>query len=87
MYEKRETDLVLMYRDDGTGVTATDKDRIFEKGFGKNTGLGLFLTREILSITGLSIQECGVFGDGVLFMILVPEGSYRWGGKPVPVGT
>ena len=83
-YEKRGTGLVLMYRDDGTGVTATDKERIFEKGFGKNTGLGLFLTREILSITGLSITECGLYGSGVLFDILVPEGCYQRGGKPSP---
>ncbi len=78
-YEKRDTGLVLMYRDDGAGVPDKDKKRIFEKGFGKNTGLGLFLTREILSITGLSIQECGLYGSGVLFEILVPEGCYRIG--------
>jgi signal transduction histidine kinase len=76
-YETREGDLVLMYRDDGTGVPAADKDRIFQKGFGKNTGLGLFLTREILSITGFSIQECGAYGEGVLFEIMAPEGCWR----------
>jgi signal transduction histidine kinase len=83
-YEKREGDLVLMYRDDGVGVPATDKNRIFQKGFGKNTGLGLFLTREILSITGLSIQECGVFSEGVLFLILAPDGFWREGKKSAP---
>ena len=76
-YENRDTGLVLMYKDDGAGVPAKDKLRIFERGFGKNTGLGLFLTREILSITGLSITECGLYGGGVLFEILVPEGCCR----------
>ena len=80
-YEKRDTGLVLLYRDDGTGIPDTEKERIFEKGFGKHTGLGLFLTREILAITRLSIRECGQFGRGVLFEIQVPEGSFRFGRK------
>jgi len=83
-YDKTKEGMVIMYRDDGAGVLSTDKERIFQKGFGKNTGLGLFLTREILSITGLSIQECGVYGEGVLFSITVPEGCWREGKKSVP---
>jgi signal transduction histidine kinase len=86
-YEKTKEGIVIMYRDDGAGVLAADKDRIFQKGFGKNTGLGLFLTREILSITGLLIQECGVYGEGVLFSITVPDGCYRNGKKSAPSET
>ena len=86
-YEKRGTGLAIIYYDDGIGVVATDKEKIFEKGFGKNTGLGLFLTREILSITGLSIRECGQFGSGVRFEIEVPDGTYRFGGKPSAAGA
>jgi signal transduction histidine kinase len=59
-------------------VQESDKERIFEKGFGKNTGLGLFLTREILAITGLSIRESGVCGKGVRFEIMVPKGKFRF---------
>jgi signal transduction histidine kinase len=70
--------IALMYEDDGVGVHEEDKERIFEKGFGKNTGFGLFLTREILSITGLTIKESGVYGKGVRFEILVPKGKYRF---------
>ena len=73
--------LALVYEDDGAGVHETDKERIFEKGFGKNTGLGLFLTREILSITSLSIKESGEFGKGARFEILVPKGKYRFSQK------
>ena len=50
---------------------------IFEKGFGKNTGLGLFLIKEILAITGMTIQETGVPGKGARFEITVPKGHYR----------
>ncbi len=70
--------LTIVYEDDGIGVNETDKARIFEKGFGKNTGLGLFLSREILAITGLSIKESGVYGKGVRFEILVPKGKFRF---------
>lgn len=70
--------LAIVYEDDGIGVHETDKERIFEKGFGKNTGLGLFLSREILAITGLSIKESGVYGKGVRFEILVPKEKFRF---------
>jgi len=45
---------------------------IFDKGFGKNTGLGLFPAREILSITGITIRETGEPGKGVRFEITAP---------------
>jgi len=82
-YGQQGTGLTLSYADDGVGVADADKQKIFEKGFGKNTGLGLFISREILSITGLSIRECGTFGNGVRFAIDVPDCCYRFGGKPV----
>jgi PAS domain S-box-containing protein len=68
----------IVYEDDGIGVQESDKDRIFEKGFGKNTGLGLFLSREILSITGFTMRETGIYGKGARFEILVPKGKYRF---------
>jgi signal transduction histidine kinase len=70
--------IAIVYEDDGIGVHEADKERIFEKGFGKNTGLGLFLTREILAITGLEIKETGVYGSGARFEIMVPKGKYRF---------
>lgn len=73
----REGGLVLVYEDDGVGIRNEDKERVFVKGFGKNTGLGMFLSREILAITDLTIVETGVFGEGVRFEIHVPEGKYR----------
>ena len=71
-------DIALVYEDDGTGIHETDKERIFEKGFGKNTGLGLFLSREILSITGLRMKESGTYGEGARFEIIVPRDKYRF---------
>lgn len=72
---------VVVCEDDGTGIPADEKERIFEKGFGKNTGFGLFLAREILTITGITIRETGVPGDGARFEMTVPKKNYRAGKK------
>ncbi len=74
-----ESGLFLSYCDNGEGISEEDKKKLFQKGFGKHTGLGLFLSREILSITGITITESGEPGKGVRFEILVPEGGYRSG--------
>lgn len=71
---------VIVCEDDGVGVPAEEKEKIFERGFGKNTGLGLALSREILSITGITITENGKPGKGARFEITVPKGSYRFAG-------
>ncbi len=72
------TGLVIRWEDDGTGVPDAEKERIFERGYGKNTGLGLFLAREILSLTGITIRETGTFGSGARFEIMVPAGAFRY---------
>ncbi len=69
----------LIYEDDGWGIPQDIKSRIFERGYGKNTGLGLFLIREVLDITGLTITENGTPGQGARFEILLPKGTYRNG--------
>ncbi len=75
---KNEGDsLVVLYEDDGPGIPDKEKEKIFLKGYGKNAAFGLFLSREILSITGLSMSETGIPGDGVRFEIRVPKGLYR----------
>ncbi len=68
---------VVVCEDDGEGVPADEKERIFERGFGRNTGLGLFLVHEILDITGISIRETGVPGKGARFEMTVPKDAYR----------
>jgi signal transduction histidine kinase len=70
--------LRLIYEDDGEGVPEDQKRRIFEKGFGKGTGLGMFLSQEILAITDIGIKEDGVPGKGARFEMRVPEGRFRF---------
>ena len=76
--EERDGDRIIVCEDDGVGVAAEEKEQIFKQGFGKNTGMGLFLAREILSITGITITENGEPGTGARFEIVVPEGAYRF---------
>ena len=77
------TGLIISVMDDGTGIPVPDKARIFTKGFGKNTGLGLFLVKEILSITNITIQENGEYRHGARFEMHVPRDMYRFA-KDVP---
>ena len=78
-----EHQLVIVYEDDGIGISDKIRPVLFERGKGKNTGYGMFLIREILTITGLTISETGEAGKGVRFEIVVPEGSFRMTDKNV----
>jgi signal transduction histidine kinase len=70
--------LIIVYADNGVGISAEDKTLLFRKGFGKHSGLGLFLSREILAITGITIAENGEPGKGARFEITVPAGAFRF---------
>jgi|WetSurMetagenome_2_1015567.scaffolds.fasta_scaffold24606_3 PAS domain S-box-containing protein len=70
---------IIVCEDDGDGVPGGIKERIFERGFGKNTGFGLFISREVLDITGITINETGVPGTGARFEIEIPDNKYRFG--------
>jgi signal transduction histidine kinase len=68
---------LVVYEDNGCGIAESDKESIFLKGRGRNTGLGLYLIREILSLTGITIRETGHPGTGARFEMLVPADRYR----------
>ena len=69
--------LVIICEDDGKGIPFEEKEKIFNRGFGKNTGLGLFLSREILDITGVKIKETSEPDKGARFEITIPKGMWR----------
>lgn len=72
-----EGGLILFYEDNGPGIPDSEKEQVFSCGYGRNTGLGLFMAREILAITQISIRETGVEGRGVRFEMVVPQGRFR----------
>lgn len=76
-FEKKDDLSVLVCSDDGGGIPQAEKENIFNRRYFSNTGFGLFLSREILSITGLTITETGEFGVGARFEIVIPPGGIR----------
>ncbi len=71
-------ELLVICEDDGIGISPDKKEKIFNRQLFQNSGLDMYLSREILSITGISIRETGIFGKGARFEIRVPEGAYRF---------
>ncbi len=72
-----EDGLDLLFEDNGIGIPFDEKEKIFERGYGKNIGYGLFMVREILAITELTIRETGEPGKGARYEIHVPKRYYR----------
>ncbi|MFA5331566.1 MAG: histidine kinase N-terminal 7TM domain-containing protein [Methanoregula sp.] len=72
-----ESGRVIIVEDNGTGISPDVKARLFERGCGRHTGLGLFLSREILAMTGITITETGEYGHGARFELTVPFGKFR----------
>jgi len=52
----QKTDWIYYSKNNGIGIPSDEKEKIFERGYGKNIGYGLFMAREILAITELSIK-------------------------------
>jgi signal transduction histidine kinase len=77
---ERDGSLIIACEDDGNGIPPDLKEKILQRKYFNNTGLGLFLSREILSMTGMSIRECGEFMKGARFEITVPSGQFRTAG-------
>jgi PAS domain S-box-containing protein len=73
-----EDGLDLLFEDNGIGIPFDEKEKIFERGYGKNIGYGLFMAREILAITDLIIEETGEPGKGARYEIHVPKRLYRF---------
>lgn len=76
-YHETPEGLDLILKDDGIGIPADKKQRIFEYDAGGHTGIGLFICREILAVTGMAITETGSEGKGARFVIHVPPEGYR----------
>jgi PAS domain S-box-containing protein len=76
-YRTEGEEFIWFIEDDGAGVAPEMKEQIMQRGVGCNTGFGLFLSAEILSITGMTIKETGDKGKGARFEIRVPKGMFR----------
>lgn len=76
-YQETTDGLVLIFEDNGVGIPDTLKENIFSRKYEEKKGLGLFLVREILEITGITIKETGIYGQGARFEMKIPTGQYQ----------
>jgi PAS domain S-box-containing protein len=74
---KSGRDLLLLCEDDGTGIPDGEKETIFHEAYKRRHGHGLFLVAGILGITGMTIRETGVAGEGARFEVRVVNGGWR----------
>ena len=67
----------LIYQDNGFGIPEDEKEKIFSRGYGKGTGIGMAFIREVLESNDMQIIENGTWGEGVRFEIIIPKDRYR----------
>ena len=70
-------DLKLTFEDDGVGIPAAIKPKLFTKGIGQGTGLGLYLVKKTAEVYGWNIQENGTKGKNAKFTITIPQTKYK----------
>jgi len=77
LFQRNGEEGEVIISDDGKGIPENEKEFIFKRGYGKNTGFGLYLSREILDITGIKIIENGKEGEGARFVITIPHKKFK----------
>jgi len=69
----------IIFEDNGAGIPAAQKNKIFSRDAGKTPKFGLFISKEILGYHDFSIKETGEPGKGARFEIEVPAARYKVG--------
>lgn len=72
-YREEKNQLKLIYEDDGVGIPDEEKSKLFQEGYGKGTGFGLYLIKRICEGYGWEIQETGKHGEGAQFTMTIPK--------------
>lgn len=81
-YRELPDGAVMIIEDDGGGISPERKGTLFERARDDRgrVGYGLYLSKAILDITGITIEETGTPGVGAKFVLKVPKGKYRISG-------
>jgi len=74
-YQEEVNQLKLIYEDDGVGISDDDKRYLFQEGYGKGTGYGLYLIKRICEAYGWAMQETGKEGKGAQFTMTIPKNA------------
>lgn len=68
---------IVIYDDDGIGIPDPMKEVVFKKDFDPNGGMGLYVASQIMLMTGGTIREVGVEGQGASFELMFPQGYWK----------
>ncbi|CDG00625.1 Putative Sensor histidine kinase [Clostridium chauvoei JF4335] len=79
---KENNSVALIIEDNGVGIIDRDLNRVFDKGFtgengrifGKSTGIGLYLCKNLCDKLGLGLELKSQIGEGTKVKIIFPEG-------------
>jgi len=77
-HQIRDGALIISFNDNGPGFSAEEKDQLFDIQHDGSGNRGLFIAREILSLTDIVLSETGEPGQGARFEIRIPETYYRF---------
>jgi signal transduction histidine kinase len=86
-WDEADGSLVLAVEDNGRGIAASDIDRVFQPYFTtkpQGTGLGLFVSRQIVHEMGGSLAYQPREGSGASFLIRLPSASEPHTLAPAP---
>jgi signal transduction histidine kinase len=75
--QNRTGHLGIVYEDNGGGIDPEIRRRLFQKAAGRGTGLGLYLIQRICKVYSWQVQEEGVYGAGVRFVLSMGPDQYR----------
>jgi signal transduction histidine kinase len=77
---RRGNDVELRVADDGPGIPAHQRERVFERGASTRAvdgGLGLYVARRLLGARGGSLRVDSGPGGGAVFLVTLPAASSR----------
>lgn len=77
-WRESQSALILVYEDNGIGISPDQKNTIFDPDLRPTGGFGLYFVKEILALTEINIEETGEPGKGARFEMTVPKGAYRF---------
>ena len=73
--------ITIVCEDDGTGIPAGEKARIFSRVVAGEGKFSLFFVHEFFTLSGVTITETGEPGTGARFEMTVPDGAWRQAGN------
>lgn len=80
VYDRQEAEVLITIADEGAGIPDEVIDRLFDPFFStkeEGTGLGLFVSRNIIQEQGGRIDVRSTVGDGATFTVALPASAPR----------